>query len=133
MTDGSLVRECLSDPLLEKYGVVMLDEAHERSIHTDILFALVKQVCSLQFPHCTICLTCAQCVKRRNDLKLVVTSATLDSEQFSKYFDNCPVFVVPGRVFPVEIYHSKTKQIMTSTGPATDSYVKVRALFEMIK
>ena len=50
MTDGSLVRECLSDPLLEKYGVVMLDEAHERSIHTDILFALVKQVCMSLFP-----------------------------------------------------------------------------------
>ncbi|KAF9024147.1 P-loop containing nucleoside triphosphate hydrolase protein [Hymenopellis radicata] len=90
MTDGMLQRECLIDPLCSSYSVVMLDEAHERTIATDVLFGLLKKA-----------------VKRRPDLKLIVTSATLDAEKFSKYFYGCPIFTIPGRTFPVEVLYTK--------------------------
>ncbi|KAF7331627.1 hypothetical protein MKEN_00042300 [Mycena kentingensis (nom. inval.)] len=90
MTDGMLQRECLIDPLCSSYSVIMLDEAHERTISTDVLFGLLKNT-----------------VKRRPDLKLIVTSATLDAEKFSKYFFGCPIFTIPGRTFPVEVLYTK--------------------------
>ncbi|KAF7053583.1 hypothetical protein CFC21_061471 [Triticum aestivum] len=90
MTDGMLLREILVDENLSQYSVVMLDEAHERTIHTDVLFGLLKQL-----------------VKRRPDMRLIVTSATLDAEKFSGYFFNCNIFTIPGRTFPVEILYTK--------------------------
>ncbi|XP_043706537.1 pre-mRNA-splicing factor ATP-dependent RNA helicase DEAH1 [Telopea speciosissima] len=93
MTDGMLLREFLSEPDLASYSVVMVDEAHERTISTDILFGLVKDI-----------------VRFRSDLKLLISSATLDAEKFSDYFDSAPIFKIPGRRFPVEIHYTKAPE-----------------------
>jgi ATP-dependent RNA helicase DHX8/PRP22 len=90
MTDGMLLRECLVDPKVSKYSVLLLDEAHERTVSTDVLFGLLKKA-----------------AKERPDLRLIVTSATLDAERFSSYFFNCPILTIPGRTYPVEVLYAK--------------------------
>jgi pre-mRNA-splicing factor ATP-dependent RNA helicase DHX16 len=90
VTDGTLLRMFLTEPDLKNVSCIMLDEAHERTLATDILMALLKDV---QKQH-------------RNDLKIIVSSATLDAQAFSTYFDSCPVLFIPGRTFPVSSYHS---------------------------
>ncbi|XP_002015787.2 ATP-dependent RNA helicase DHX8 [Drosophila persimilis] len=90
MTDGMLLRECLMEAELKTYSVIMLDEAHERTIHTDVLFGLLKTA-----------------VQKRPELKLIVTSATLDAVKFSQYFFKAPIFTIPGRTFPVEVLYTK--------------------------
>ncbi len=99
MTDGMLIREMMNDPLLSKYSVVMLDEAHERSLNTDIVIGLLKKI-----------------QKKRNDLKVIVASATLDAEKFFKFFntnnsgdpekDTAAILTVEGRMFPVDVHYA---------------------------
>jgi ATP-dependent RNA helicase DHX8/PRP22 len=96
LTDGALLRELLRDPWLRAFGAIVLDEAHERSLNTDILFALCKKLSSERSP----------------PLRLLVTSATLDGSKFSAFFSNAPIVSIPGRAFDIDIAY--TTQTPTS-------------------
>ena len=86
MTDGILLAEIQRDRLLKKYDTIIIDEAHERSLNIDFLLGYLKQL-----------------LPRRPDLKLIITSATIDVESFSRHFGDAPVIEVSGRTWPVEI------------------------------
>lgn len=85
MTEGILIQHLKGDPSLDEYSVVILDEVHERSVNTDILMAICKNI-----------------VAYRPEFRLILASASLDNQKFSKYFSDAPLFAVPGRMFPVQ-------------------------------
>jgi len=86
MTDGILLAECNHDPFLNQYDTIIIDEAHERSLNIDFLMGYLKRL-----------------IKKRKDLKIIITSATIDPERFSKHFSNAPIINVSGRTYPVEV------------------------------
>lgn len=86
MTDGILLAEIQQDRLLMQYDTIIIDEAHERSLNIDFLLGYLKEL-----------------LPRRPDLKIIITSATIDPERFSRHFNNAPIIEVSGRTYPVEV------------------------------
>ncbi len=93
MTDGILLAEIHRDPLLKNYDTIIIDEAHERSLNIDFLLGYLRRM-----------------LPRRPDLKLIITSATLDAERFSKHFSGAPILQVSGRTYPVEVRYRPPQQ-----------------------
>lgn len=93
LTDGMLLREFLTDPELSNYGALMIDEAHERTVSTEIILSLLKDILEI-----------------RKDLKLIVASATINAQKFSDFFDGAPIFKIPGRRFPVDVHYTKNPE-----------------------
>ncbi|WAQ83309.1 hypothetical protein PtA15_3A678 [Puccinia triticina] len=89
MTDGMLLREFMTEPDLAGYSAMIIDEAHERTLSTDILLGLVKDI-----------------ARFRPDFRLLISSATMNAAKFSEYFDDAPIFNIPGRMYPVDILYT---------------------------
>jgi ATP-dependent helicase HrpA len=87
MTDGILLQEVKTDPLLTRYGIIMVDEAHERSLNIDFILGLLKDI-----------------IKKRDEFKVIISSATINARVFSEYFDECPVISIDARTYPVDIF-----------------------------
>ncbi|WP_336943996.1 ATP-dependent RNA helicase HrpA [Acinetobacter modestus] len=94
MTDGILLAELTNDRFLSKYDTIIIDEAHERSLNIDFIMGYLKQL-----------------LPKRPDLKVIVTSATLDVNRFSQYFNDAPIFEVEGRSFPVEVRYRPISEL----------------------
>src|SRR5690606_33013533 len=102
MTDGILLAEIQQDRFLSQYDVIILDEAHERSLNIDFLLGYLRQL-----------------LRKRHDLKLIITSATIDHERFARHFSDAPVIEVSGRSFPVTVHYQPPPETQTD-GPSGD-------------
>ncbi|MEX2366560.1 MAG: ATP-dependent RNA helicase HrpA, partial [Pseudohongiellaceae bacterium] len=114
MTDGILLAEIQQDPWLSRYDTIIIDEAHERSLNIDFLLGYIKQL-----------------LERRRDLKLIVTSATIDVDKFSRHFDDAPIIEVSGRTFPVEIIYRPPLDEADDTGSEESIICAVQEILQL--
>ncbi len=115
MTDGILLAETQGDPLLSEYNALLLDEAHERSLNIDFLLGYLKGL-----------------LEKRPELKLIITSATIDTESFSRAFNNAPIIEVSGRVYPVEVAYMPLDAASEDAGELTYIDAAVRATEQVL-
>ncbi|MEM7027658.1 MAG: ATP-dependent RNA helicase HrpA [Pseudomonadota bacterium] len=108
MTDGVLLNEMQRDKFLNQYDTIIIDEAHERSLNIDFILGYIKQL-----------------LPKRPDLKVIVTSATIDIKKFSSYFDDAPVIEVSGKTFPVEVLYRPIEE--------EDNEARLKAIYESIR
>ena len=113
MTDGILLTEIQQDRFLNKYEVIIIDEAHERSLNIDFLLGYLKWL-----------------LKRRPELKLIITSATIDVEKFSRHFDDAPVIQVSGRTYPVEVRYAPLEKKETGSDSAD---LQIQGIIDAVK
>jgi len=111
MTDGILLAETQNDPYMNEYDTIIVDEAHERNLNIDFILGILKTL-----------------LKKRKDLKIVITSATIDTEKFSTAFDNAPVIEVSGRMYPVEIRYSAMDSKLEENDEQTHIEMAVSAI-----
>ena len=116
MTDGILLAETQSDRYLSAYDTIIVDEAHERSLNIDFILGILRTL-----------------IVKRSDLKLIITSATIDTEKFSKAFDNAPVIEVSGRMYPVEIRYPEPRSDPTQENELTHVEMAVGAVKQVLR
>ncbi len=116
MTDGILLMEAHHDPLLKTYDTIIVDEAHERSLNIDFILGILKGL-----------------LARRRDLHVVITSATIDTEKFSKAFGDAPIIEVSGRLFPVEVRYRPLDAELEEKGEITSVEAAVHAVDELVE
>lgn len=112
LTEGLLLRQMIEDPLLGNYNVIILDEIHERHLSCDFLLGAIKCLLS----------------RRRDNLKVILMSATVNCELFSSYFGSCPVVKVPGRLFPIKVEYfpvEKFALLKSSSKISPEPYLKL--------
>ncbi len=115
MTDGILLMEAQADPFLNEYDTIIVDEAHERSLNIDFVLGILKNL-----------------LRRRRDLKVVITSATIDTEKFSTAFGGAPIIEVSGRMYPVDIRYAPLDEALEQREEITHVEAAVRAVDEII-
>jgi len=116
MTDGILLAETQNDPYLNEYDTIIVDEAHERSLNIDFILGILKTL-----------------LNKRKDLKVVITSATIDTEKFSKAFDHAPVIEVSGRMFPVDVRYTPMNSKSGNDDEQTHIDMAVQAVDRLFK
>lgn len=110
MTDGILLNEIQDDPLLKDYEAIVIDEAHERSLNIDFILGFLRKLAD-----------------KRKDLKIVITSATIDTETFSKAFNNAPIIEVSGRMYPVELIYRPVEDVQEAAQGKDFTFIEAAA------
>ena len=114
MTDGILLAETQNDPMLSQYDAIIIDEAHERSLNIDFLLGYLSNL-----------------LQKRRDLKIIITSATIDVDKFSQHFGDAPIIQVSGRTFPVDIVYSPLQKITEDANESVEDAI-LRTIDELV-